>query len=80
MARIAAYTRWAFEEDRTAATQPARQAFQDRFEREVDPDGVLRRAERARRAEALRKAYYTRLAYRSAQVRRARSGANAGPE
>jgi hypothetical protein len=42
----------------------------DRFERQVDPDGELPPAERARRAGHARKAYFTRLALRSAQARR----------
>ncbi|HUG31440.1 MAG TPA: hypothetical protein VMM14_00995 [Acidimicrobiia bacterium] len=51
-------------------TEPARKAFLERFEREVDPDGKLEPAERARRAEHARKAYFTRLALKSAQARR----------
>lgn len=62
--------RWAFEPDRTAATAPARRTFMERFEREVDPDGVLTPAERARRAESLRKSYFQRLALKSARARR----------
>jgi len=50
-------------------TGPARAAFNDRFEREVDPEGVLSPSERARRADFARKAYFTRLAYRSARAR-----------
>ena len=41
-----------------------------RFEREVDPDGVLTAGERARRAEAARRAYFTRLAFQSSRARR----------
>jgi hypothetical protein len=51
-------------------TANARAAFLDRFEREVDPDGVLPAAERARRAAAARKAYFVRLAAKSAEARR----------
>lgn len=42
-------------------TGPARKAFLARFEREVDPDGVLDPDERARRAEYAKKAYFLRL-------------------
>jgi hypothetical protein len=42
-ARIAAHTKWANTADTTAATAPARQAFLDRFEREVDKDAPCRR-------------------------------------
>lgn len=55
-------------------TAPARKAFNDRFENEVDPDRVLDPTERARRAEHARKAYFTRLALKSARARRARRG------
>ncbi len=51
-------------------TEPARKAFLERFETEVDPDGKLTPKERARRAEHARKAYFTRLALKSAQARR----------
>jgi hypothetical protein len=69
-ARVGAYASWANTADPTARTAPARQAFDGRFEREVDPDGILPPAERARRAEYARKAYFTRLALASAKARR----------
>ena len=50
-------------------TGPARQAFLSKFEREVDPDGVLPPAERARRAAAARKLHFVRAAYASAKAR-----------
>lgn len=71
-AQVAAHTRWAHTADRQAATAPARQAFADRFERQVDPDGVLAPAERARRAQSARKAHMLRLAAKSAETRRRR--------
>lgn len=51
-------------------TEPARKAFLERFEREVDPDNKLSPKERARRAEHAKKAYFTRLALKSSQARR----------
>lgn len=51
-------------------TEPARKAFLDRFEREVDPDGKLDLKERARRAEHAKKAYFTRLSLKAATARR----------
>lgn len=51
-------------------TGPARAAFLEKFEREVDPEGVLEPEVRAHRAAHLRKAYFTRLALKSAQARR----------
>ena len=47
----------------------ARARFLERFEREVDPEGVLSDAERARRAGHAKKAYFMRLALKSAQAR-----------
>jgi hypothetical protein len=68
-ARMAAHQSWANTRDPSKRTAPARSAFLDRFEREVDPDGTLPRAERARRAESARKAHFTALAYQSARAR-----------
>lgn len=59
-------------------TAPARKAFNDRFENEVDPDRVLDPAERARRAEHARKAYFTGLALKSARARNSRRGKTKG--
>lgn len=75
-ASIAANTRWAHEPDRSAATLPARAAFEERFALEVDPDGTLAPAERARRAANARTAYFHRLALKSAQARRNARGAD----
>ena len=68
-ARMAAYRLHATHDPRET-TRKAREAFAGRFEREVDPDGVLPPAERARRAEATRRAYFTGLALRSSRARR----------
>jgi hypothetical protein len=68
-ARIAAHTSWARTEDPSARTKPAREAFLDRFRREVDPDGKLSETERERRARHAMKAHMQRLALRSAKVR-----------
>ena len=56
--------------DPKETTKKARAAFASRFDREVDPDGVLPAPERTRRAEAARRAYFTQLQLRSAQARR----------
>ena len=71
-ARMAAHLLHAGIPDAAAHTAPARAAFLARFEREVDPDGVLDPRERARRAEHARKAYFLRLALASAHARGAR--------
>jgi hypothetical protein len=68
-ARIAAHAKHA-KHDPAESTAAARQAFLDRFEREVDPEGVLPETERRRRADHARKAYFARLALKSAQARR----------
>ena len=54
-------------------TQAARKAFNDRFIREVDPEGVLPEAERQKRAEKARELYFLRLtkASKDARARRA---------
>lgn len=52
--------------ERTAAARAAQHA---RFEHEVDPEGILEPAERARRAELARKAHMTRMALASSRAR-----------
>lgn len=74
-AQIAAHESWANTTDRAARTAKARKAALDRFEKQVDPEGVLSPIERAKRAENARKAYFQRLALKSAQARRRRSAA-----
>ncbi len=59
--------------DPAAHTAPARAAFLDRFERAVDPEGVLAPAERAQRAQHARKAYFLGLALKSSQARSRRA-------
>ena len=46
-----------------------------KFEKFVDPDGVLPVAERAKRTENLRRAHLQRIALRSAKARRRREQA-----
>lgn len=50
-------------------TVPARAAFLSKFEREVDPEGILPLEERAKRAEHARRAYMASLALRSSRAR-----------
>jgi hypothetical protein len=69
--RLGAYTMLS-RHDPCEVTKAARAAFVSKFERDVDPDGVLPIEERLRRAEMARKAHYTRLALASAQARRKR--------
>lgn len=69
--RIGAYTRWAKEPDRKAATAPARKGFRARFEREVDPEGKLSPAELDYRTNCAISAYMGRLALAKAAKARA---------
>lgn len=69
-ARMAAHASWAVTDDREARTRKAREAFEKRFENQVDPDGVLPPGERARRAEHAKKAHFLRMAYKSAKARK----------
>ncbi|AXO25807.1 hypothetical protein BB734_07635 [Mycobacterium avium subsp. hominissuis] len=75
--QIAAHESWARTPDRSARTANARKAMLDKFEHQVDPDGTLPAAERARRAEHARKAHFKRLALKSARARRRRAGGDA---
>ncbi len=68
--RVGAYTRWARTEDRVAATEPARSAFMRRFERQVDPDGVLSEEERVSRAHFAMRAHMADLTRRRILSRR----------
>ena len=68
-AKMAAHLLHAQVKDPAGHTASARAAFLSRFEREVDPDGVLEPAERFRRAEHAKKAYFLRLALASHKAR-----------
>lgn len=57
-------------------TKPAREAFLARFERQVDPDGVLPEDERRRRAESAKKAYMGSLTLKRLQKADARKRAS----
>jgi hypothetical protein len=72
-ARIAAHASWANTADRTARTAAGTKAFLDRFERQVDPEGVLPDEVRAVMAGHARTAYMLQLAEKSAAARRRRA-------
>ena len=63
--------------DSRELTAKAREAALERFERDVDPEGVLPITERKRRASHARKAYFLGLALKSAKARRAKTGGDA---
>jgi hypothetical protein len=75
-----AHKRWAYTADRTAATATARAGLDAKFERQVDPDGVLTLRERVKRAASARKAYFAGLARKSITARKRKSTAPKSPE
>ena len=75
-ASLAVHESWARTQDRSERTRPAREALLRRFEREVDPDGVLDPEERQRRAEHARSAHYSRMALKRAKAQRLRAEAD----
>lgn len=68
-ASLAADAMWARCPDRAARMAPALRAARDRFEKAVDPDGVLAPEERAQRAASARSAHMKGLALKSARAR-----------
>jgi hypothetical protein len=72
--QIAAETRWGntSQAERTRAAERGQAGLWARFEREVDPDGALPPAERAKRAANLRRAHMARVALASSRARAAR--------
>ena len=75
-ARLAAYALHA-QQDPRETTANGRAAFLARFDREVDPEGVLEPEERRRRAEQARRAYFTRLSLAAVKARQAKRTAGA---
>jgi hypothetical protein len=59
--------------DSREITAPARAAFRNSFERQVDPDGVLSPDERARRTAHALKSHMYALALKSAKARAKRA-------
>jgi hypothetical protein len=73
--RAAAHASWAATPDRKARTSAGTQAFRRRFERQVDPEGVLPEDVRTAMAHHARIAYMLQLAEKSAAARRRRRAA-----
>ncbi len=67
--RIGAHTVHSLHDSREI-TAPARRAFLDKFEQQVDPDGTLDPQERAKRAEHAKRAHFQMLALKSAAARK----------
>jgi hypothetical protein len=75
--RIGGLTAWSRNGADTMLS-PALKGFMARFEREVDPMGILPPEERAKRADRARRAWMLQLAARSAAARRVGKTAPAG--
>lgn len=73
IASIASHSSWAKTTDRTARTAKAREAWNARFEKQVDPDGKLDPVVRAKLAENARTAFYKQMHRKSAETRRRRA-------
>lgn len=69
-ARAAALRSWASTNDRAARTAPAREAADQRFVDEVDPDRVLAAEERDVRVASARRAHMMSMSRRSSRARR----------
>jgi hypothetical protein len=78
-AQIAAHSRWA-KENPAANAARGQAGLMARFEREVDPNGVLPLTERYRRAESARLAHMKKLALASAGARAARKARSAAKQ
>jgi len=75
-ARLAAYAMHARHDARRTSAN-GRAAFLARFDREVDPEGLLEPDERQRRAEQARRAYFARLSLAAVKARQAKRAAQA---
>jgi hypothetical protein len=71
-AQLAVEASWANTSNPSARTQPGRDAANARFEREVDPDGVLPEAERLRRTEHARRSHMLKMSLKASRARRNR--------
>lgn len=69
---------WANTTDRSARTQPARDALFAKFAAEVDPDGVLDPGERQRRAQHAFKSHMARLSLAASKAKRTKAAARKG--
>lgn len=72
-ARTAVHTSWANTvgaKDRRRRTAPGTAAFLARFERQVDPEGLMDPADRAKAAENAKSAYFAGLALKAAKAKR----------
>ncbi len=73
-ASIAVHTMWSKTPDRTARTQPARDAFRRSFEKKVDPGGNLLPETRRKMADNAYQAHFKRM--RLARSKKARGASS----
>ena len=73
--QAAAHASWAKTPNRAARLAPAHAARDARFDKLVDPDGVMNPVDRGKAAASARKAFYTEMARKSAAARRQRAQA-----
>ena len=71
--RIGNAIRWSrtTSEDRRKATEPARQAWAKRWEREADPEGVMSEADRITAADHLKQVHMLRMSLAAKSKKRA---------
>ena len=65
---------WSKTVDRTARTQPARDAFYKSFENKVDPDGKLDPVTRSKMAENAYQAHFKKMALAKSKKARGAAG------
>ncbi|GAA0989169.1 hypothetical protein Q7689_11310 [Nocardiopsis tropica] len=75
IASLAAHTSWARTPVRAERLAPANRAREQKWEQQVDPDGSMKPADRARAAASARSAYYRRLSMAGVEARRRRAAA-----
>lgn len=77
-ARLAGHTSWANTPamaDRRRRTAPGTAAFLARFERQVDPDGLMDPVDRAKAVQNAKSAYFAGQALKAAKAKRAKKAA-----
>jgi hypothetical protein len=71
-ARAAAHSSWARTPDRAARTAKAREAAVAKFERDVDPDGVMSPADRRKAAVNAQRAHMYAMSQKGVDKRKAK--------
>lgn len=79
-AKLGAHKSWSQTRDPAARTAAARAAKFQRFEHQVDPEGVLPAEERHRRAKHAEQAFMTQMSLAAAKARRRKREAVSGEQ